>query len=63
MLSVTTIVEGVKNKKKKNKNKNKKKKKGNATRTSEECNQQYNASTSIPEDERKRDYHACLNST
>jgi hypothetical protein len=57
MIGMTTPIEGLKNKKK-----NKKGKKGKVKRTSEDCNIQYNTSTRIPEEERRRDHHNCLKS-
>lgn len=56
MIGITTTIEGLKNKKKGKRGKGKKK------RTSEDCNVQYNTSTRIPEDERRRDHHNCLKS-
>lgn len=59
MVGITTTIEGLKNKKNK---KGKGKGKGKKKRTSEDCNVQYNTSTRIPEDERRRDHHNCLKS-
>lgn len=60
MIGITTSIEGLKIKRKAKKKKILKKIK--AKRTSEDCNIQYNTSTSIPEAERRRDHHNCLKS-
>jgi|LauGreDrversion4_2_1035121.scaffolds.fasta_scaffold179473_3 hypothetical protein len=58
MIGMTTTIEGLKNKK----GKKHKKRKDKVKRTSEDCNIQYNTSTRIPEEERRRDHHNCLKS-